>query len=173
MVQGRVQVYTGDGKGKTTAAAGLAARALGHGRRVLWVRLLKPAVLQAGELTSLSRLPGFELLDAGVGVIAGSAPAAEVAASVQRVFAAAQQRIAAGDLDLVVFDEINGAVRRAALSLADLLDFLDQRPSSLEIVLTGRNAHPQVLSRADLVTEMMAIKHPLAQGIAARRGIEY
>jgi cob(I)alamin adenosyltransferase len=173
MVQGRVQVYTGAGKGKTTAAAGLAARALGHGRRVLWVRLLKPAALPAGEISCLSRLPGFELLDAGIGVIAGSASAEEVAASVQRVFALARQRIARGGLDLVVFDEINGAVRRNALPLADLLDLLDQRPPSLELVLTGRAAHPAILSRADLVTEMVAIKHPLTQGIAARRGIEY
>ena len=173
MEQGRLQIYTGAGKGKTTAAAGLAARALGHGWRVLWVRLLKPAALQAGELTSLSHFSGFELLDAGIGVIAGSAPAEDVAASVQRVFAAARQRIASGDLDLVVFDEINGAARRGALPLAALLDLLDQRPPSLEIVLTGRDAHPQLLCRADLVTEMVAIKHPLAQGIAARRGIEY
>lgn len=173
MKQGRVQVYTGTGKGKTTAAAGLAARALGHGWRVLWVRLLKPAALQAGELTSLGRLPGFELLDAGVGVIAGSAAAEDVAASVQRVFAAARTRIAAGNLDLVIFDEINGAVRRGALPLAELLDLLDQRPAALEIVLTGRDAHPHVLNRAHLVTEMVALKHPLAQGIAARRGIEY
>lgn len=173
MKQGRVQVYTGAGKGKTTAAAGLAARALGQDWRVLWVRLLKPAALQAGELTSLSRLPGFELLDAGIGVIAGSAAAEDVAASVQRVFAVARARIATGNLDLVVFDEINGAVRRGALPLAELLDLLDQRPAALEIVLTGRDPHPQVLSRAHLVTEMVALKHPLAQGIAARRGIEY
>lgn len=173
MVQGRVQVYTGTGKGKTTAAAGLAARALGHGWRVLWVRLLKPATLQGGELTSLSRLPGFELLDAGIGVINGAAPVAEIAASVQRIFAVARQRIASGGLDLVIFDEINGAVRRNFLPLAEILDLLDQRPPTLEIVLTGRAAHPQVLLRADLVTEMAAIKHPLAQGIAARQGIEY
>jgi cob(I)alamin adenosyltransferase len=137
------------------------------------VRLLKPATLPAGELTSLGRLPGFELLDAGIGVIAGFASPEEVATSVQRVFALARQRILAGGLDLVVFDEINGAVRRNALALAELLDLLDQRPPSLEIVLTGRDAHPQILSRAQLVTEMVAIKHPLAQGIAARRGIEY
>lgn len=173
MGQGRLQVYTGGGKGKTTAAAGLAARALGHGRRLLWVRLLKPAALAAGELISLSHFPGFELLDAGIGVVDGSAPPERVAASVQRVFAAARARIAAGGIDLVVFDEINGAVRRNALSLAELLDLLDQRPLSLEIVLTGRHAHPEVLKRADLVTEMMAVKHPFAQGIAARPGIEY
>jgi cob(I)alamin adenosyltransferase len=173
MIQGCLQVYTGKGKGKTTAAAGLAARALGHGRRVLWVRLLKPATLQGGELTSLSRLPGFELLDAGIGVIAGTAPTEEVAASVQRVFAVARQRIAADAFHLVIFDEINGAVRRGVLPLVELLDLLDHRPPTLEIVLTGRDAHPQVLLRADLVTEMMAIKHPLAQGIAARAGIEY
>lgn len=172
-MEGRLQVYTGAGKGKTTAAAGLAARALGHGWRVLWVRLLKPATLQGCELTSLSRIPGFEFLDAGIGVIAGTSPTAEVAASVQRVFAVARQRIARGDFDLVIFDEINGAVRRGVLPLAALLDLLDQRPPTLEIVLTGRDAHPQVLLRADLVTEMAAIKHPLAQGIAARRGIEY
>lgn len=173
MVQGRLQVYTGTGKGKTTAAAGLAARALGHGRCVLWVRLLKPAALPGGELSSLNLLPGFECLDAGIGVIAGSTPAAEVSASVQRVFAAARQRIMAGTVDLVIFDEINGAVRRNALPLAALLDLLDHRPQGLEIVLTGRAAHEQVLDRADLVTEMVAIKHPLAQGIAARPGIEY
>jgi cob(I)alamin adenosyltransferase len=137
------------------------------------VRLLKPATLQAGELTSLSLLPGFEFLDAGIGAISGSASAEEVAASVQRVFAAARQRIASGGVDLVVFDEINGAVRRGALPLGALLDLLNQRPPAVEIVLTGRAAHPQVLERADLVTEMVAIKHPLAQGIAARQGIEY
>lgn len=173
MQQGRLQIYTGAGKGKTTAAAGLSARALGHDRRVLWVRLLKPAALQGGELASLRRFPGFELLDAGIGVITGSSPPEAVAASVQRVFAAARQRIASGAIDLVVFDEINGAVRREALALTELLDFLDHRPPAMEIVLTGRDAHPQILSRADLVTEMMAIKHPLTQGITARPGIEY
>jgi len=173
MDAGRLQVYTGQGKGKTTAAAGLAARALGHGWRVLWVRLLKPATLVAGEVTSLKHFPGFELLDAGVGVIANSASCEEVAASVQRAFAAARERIASGKIDLVVFDEINGAIRRGALALADLLDLLDHRPPGVEIVLTGRDAHPQVLSRADLVTEMLMIKHPLTQGISARQGIEY
>lgn len=173
MAQGRLQIYTGHGKGKTTAAAGLATRALGHGWRVLWVRMLKPAALPAGELASLSSLPGFELLDAGVGVIEGSATAEEVAASVERVFSAARQRILTGNIDLVIFDEINGAVKRGALQHTELLDFLDQRPSKLEIVLTGRYAHPEVVSRADLVTEMIAIKHPLQQGISARPGIEY
>lgn len=173
MVQGRLQIYTGDGKGKTTAAAGLAARALGHGRHVLWVRLLKAATLQAGELSSLRSISGFELLDAGIGVVHGSASTEEVAVSVQRVFAAARQRIATGGLDLVIFDEMNGAVRRGLLPLAELLDLLDQRPAELEVVLTGRGLHPQLLERADLVTEMAAIKHPLARGIAARPGIEY
>lgn len=173
MGQGRLHVYTGDGKGKTTAAVGLAARALGHGWRVLWVRLLKSASLQSGELTSLSRYPGFDFLDAGVGVIAGSASPEMVAVSVQQAFAAAREQITSGDIDLLVFDEINGAVQRGAVGLVDLLDLLDHRPQSLEVVLTGRNVHPQILSRADLVTEMVAIKHPLTQGITARQGIEY
>lgn len=173
MHQGRIQVYTGDGKGKTTAAAGLACRALGHGLRVLWVRLLKPATLPAGELTCLGRLPGFALLDAGLGVIDGGATPAAVAASVQQVVATARERIAAGSVDLLILDEINGAVQRGALPLSALLELLDTRPPGIEIVVTGRNAHPEVLARADLVTAMTAHKHPLRDGIRAREGIEY
>lgn len=170
---GRIQVYTGDGKGKTTAAAGLACRALGQGLRVLWVRMLKPATTPAKEVVILERLPGFAWLDAGIGVIDGQSDPAEVVASVHRVFNAAQEAIAAGRIDLAIFDEINGAVKRGALPLAELLDLLDQRPAGVELVLTGRAAHPEVLARADLVTAMTAIKHPLHEGIAARQGIDY
>lgn len=168
-----IQIYTGDGKGKTTAATGLALRALGHGQRVLLVRLLKPRVPESGELMILRQLPGIEILDAGVGVIDGTASVADVVVSVAQTFAAARVRIASGAIDLAIFDELNNAVHRGALPLIAVLELCDQRPAATELVFTGRHAPPELLERADLVTVMNAYKHPLQQGIPARPGIEY
>lgn len=171
--RGLLQIYTGDGKGKTTAAAGLACRALGSGLRVLWVRMLKPAALPAGELSCLATHPAFTLLDAGVGVIDGSATAESVEQSVAAVFAAACDIIRAGSCDLAVFDEINPALRRGALSRQRVLQLIAERPAGVEIICTGRHADSELIALADLVTVMHAEKHPLQQGIAARKGIDY
>ena len=168
-----IQIYTGDGKGKTTAATGLALRALGHGQRVLLVRLLKPRVPESGELVILRQLAGIEILDAGVGVIDGMASADSVATSVAQIFAAAQARIASGEIALAIFDEINNALHRGALPLAAVLELCEQCPDSTELVFTGRHAPLELLERADLVTVMNAYKHPVQQGIPARLGIEY
>lgn len=172
MRQGLLQVYTGDGKGKTTAAVGLAVRALGHGIPILWASFLKPAAPKLGELLFLDGKPGVEILAAGIGVFAG-ASREEVAASVRTTFARVRERLAADGPDLVFLDEINNAVHRGYLPLPHLLRFLDARPPEVEIILTGRNAPPEVLQRADLVTCMENVKHPLKAGIAARQGIEY
>lgn len=173
MAQGLIQIYTGDGKGKTTAAIGLAVRALGQGLRVLLVRLLKPAAPASGEIAFLQQVPGVEIITSGIGIIAGVPDSATMAANVQETFELARRRLAAGDIDLVIFDEINNAVHRGFLPLPELLAFLATRPPGLEIVLTGRHAAPEVLARADLVTRMENVRHPLAAGVAARRGIEY
>ncbi len=173
MEQGLLQIYTGDGKGKTTAAIGLAVRALGQGLRVLLVRLLKPAAPASGEIVLLASLPGMEILTSGIGIIEGVPEPAAVAANVQETFEHARRRLAFDDIDLVIFDEINNAVHRGFLPLPELLAFLATRPPRLEIVLTGRHAAPEVLAQADLVTRMENIRHPLAAGVAARRGIEY
>jgi len=171
--QGLIQVYTGPGKGKSTAATGLALRALGHGHRVLLVRFLKPVTPESGEITILRQLAGIEILDAGIGGLS-HAPAAElVAVSVQETFAAAFQRIAGGGIDLAIFDELNNALHRGELPLAAVLDLCATRPGGTELVFTGRHAPPELLERADLVTVMEAYRHPLQRGIPARQGIEY
>jgi cob(I)alamin adenosyltransferase len=171
--RGLVQVYTGEGKGKTTAAVGLAVRALGQGLRVLLVRLLKPAEPASGEVLFLQGARDLEILTSGVGIVGGGAAAEAVAASVGATFAEASRRIVAGAVDLAVLDEVNNAVHRGYLPLAELLSLLERRPSGVELVLTGRHAHPEVLARADLVTRMEKGRHPLDAGIAARAGIEY
>lgn len=171
--RGLVQVYTGDGKGKTSAAVGLATRALGQGLRVLLARFLKPAEPASGEVLLLQGLPGIEILTAGVGVIHGTSAPEEVAQSILATVAAVRERLASGAVDLVVLDEINNAVHRGDLPLAEVRSLLDARPATVEMVLTGRNAHPEIISRADLVTVMTAAKHPYRNGVAARCGIEF
>jgi len=170
---GLVQVYTGSGKGKTTAATGLAVRALGQGLKVLLVRFLKPAVPPSGELKILAQLAGLEIVTAGVGVV-NRRPAPEtVAASVAGTFAEARRRILAGAVDLAIFDEANNALGRGDLSLSDVLDLIEARPDHVELVFTGRHAPAELLERADLVTDMQAVRHPFAAGLPARKGIEY
>lgn len=173
MQQGLVQIYTGEGKGKTTAALGLTVRALGQGLRVLLVRLLKPVEPPSGEVLFLQGCAGLEILTSGLGILGTSPDRAAVAASIESTFAEARGKILAGACDLAVFDELNNALHRGYLPLAELLQLLDERPAGVEIVLTGRNAPAELLERADLVTRMEAVKHPYSQGIQARRGIEY
>lgn len=172
MQQALIQVYTGEGKGKTTAATGLAVRALGQGLRVLLVRFLKPAEPVSGEVALLQTLTGIDILTSGVGVIGRRPDRDEVVRSVTETFAAACAQIS-GHYDLVIFDEINNALHRGYLPLATFLEYLDHRPEGVELVLTGRNAPPEVIARADLVTRMEKVCHPFDQGIAARRGIEF
>jgi cob(I)alamin adenosyltransferase len=173
MQQGLIQVYTGEGKGKSTAAVGLLVRALGQGLKVLLVRFLKPAEPPSGEVAFLQTIAGVEILTSGIGVIGGQPDRETVARSVRETFAAAQRRIAAGGLDLVVLDEVNNAVHRGYLPLVEVLNWLDTRPAGVELVLTGRHAPVEILARAHLVTRMEKLKHPYDAGVPARRGIEY
>ncbi len=166
-----IHVYTGEGKGKTTAAVGLAVRALGHGLRVWLVRFLKPSEPPSGEVAFLQGTPGLEILTSGIGVVGGRADPQEVARSVRETFEQVRKR--AGDFDLVILDEINNAVHRGYLPLEEVLGFLDSRPEGVELVLTGRNAAPEVLERAHLVTCMEMLRHPFKGGVPARCGIEY
>lgn len=173
MEQGLIQVYTGEGKGKSTAATGLLVRALGQGLRVLWVRLLKSPEPASGEVLLLRGQANLEIIAAGLGVIGRQVDPVDLAADVTDTVERAWARLAAEPFDLVVFDELNGALHREALSLAAFLDWLENRPAGLEVVVTGRNAPDELLQRADLVTDMRNIKHPYAAGVPARRGIEY
>lgn len=173
MERGLVQVYTGEGKGKTTAATGLVVRCLGRGFRVLLVRFLKPAEPLSGEILFLQGVPNLEILTSGIGVVAGPFDPDAARETVAATFAEASRRILAGTVDLAVLDEVNNAVHRGFLPLAELLSLIEVKPAEVELVLTGRHADPAVLARADLVTRMEKVKHPLDAGIAARPGIEY
>lgn len=172
MRKGQLQIYTGNGKGKTTAATGLILRALGNGWRVLLVRFLKPASPPSGEVEMLRKLPGIDIIDARLGGISDAGDIAALTQDVALTLERAREGLAR-DYDMVVLDEFNGLFRKGYLDLATGLEFVRQRPDRTELVLTGRYAPDELLGLADLVSEICAQKHPFADGTGARQGIEY
>ena len=173
MEQAIIQVYTGPGKGKTTAAVGLIIRALGQGFKVLLVRFLKPYSPPGNELQILEKLKGLDVVTAGLGGIEARHRPAELAENVAATFAQILPMIYGGYYDLVVLDEFNVVLDKGYLPLAQGLKLLNERPAGIELVLTGRNAPEEVLQRADLVTVMEAHRHPFSAGLQARAGIDY
>ena len=169
--RGYVQVYTGDGKGKTTAALGLALRASGHSMRTYIGQFMKGQ--SYGELDALRghRLIAIEQYG-DVRCIRREEVTAEHVAQARRGLARAQEAMLSGEYDIVVLDEVNVAIWFGLLGVEDVLAFLDQRPGSVEVILTGRRAPPELVERADLVTEMRLVKHYYEQGVPARKGIE-
>ncbi|MBD3371977.1 MAG: cob(I)yrinic acid a,c-diamide adenosyltransferase [Candidatus Coatesbacteria bacterium] len=166
----RVHIYTGDGKGKTTAAFGLALRARGRDLRVAVVQFLKRG--DFGEVIAALRL-GIEVEQFGTGgFVDPTAPPEED----RRLAAAAWTRLVelcdTTKLDLLIADELLVAVDLGLVDLAAVCELIDSRPA-VELVLTGRNAHPELVRRADLVSEVLALKHYYDEGLPARRGIEY
>jgi len=172
--QGLIQVYTGDGKGKTTAALGLAFRALGRGLKVKIIQFMKPPD-SSGEHFLASELDGrLEIVAAGrKGFVFGREPDPEDVRLAGEGLRRASEFLAGGGVDLLILDEINVALELGLVELEAVLSLLDRRPPEVEIVLTGRGAPAEILDRADLVTEMKMLKHPFEQGIAAREGIEF
>jgi cob(I)alamin adenosyltransferase len=169
--RGYVQVYTGDGKGKTTAALGLAMRAAGAGLRVYFTQFCKGQ--DAAEHEALKRLPEITWGHSGSKSFILGSPTTEDLARASENLAALRQALVCGEYRVVIADELNVAVDLGLISLADALALLENRPEHVELVLTGRNAPPEIVQRADLVTEMLAVKHPYQEGVRARRGIEY
>jgi cob(I)alamin adenosyltransferase len=161
--KGLIQVYTGRGKGKTTAALGLALRAAGQDMKVCIIQFTK-GWPHYGELTSIEKLPNITLRRFGR------------ADDVERAHQAldhARQTLTSGDYDVVILDEINVALVYNLIGLGEVLALMESKPEKVELVLTGRDAHPEIVKRADLVTEMLDIKHPFNKGVEKRRGIEY
>jgi cob(I)alamin adenosyltransferase len=169
--KGYVQVYTGDGKGKTTAALGLALRASGHGLRTYVGQFMKGQ--RYGELEALRDNRHITLKQYGDvhHIRAGSAAADDVARA-RRGLELAREAMLSGQYDIVVLDEVNVSIWFGLLDTEDILAFLDQRPDQVEVVLTGRRAPQELIERADLVTEMRTVKHYYEQGVRARPGIE-
>ena len=179
--RGLTIVYTGDGKGKTTAALGCALRALGQGWRVLVLQFFKgdwPAPF--GELEMGKRLsPQLEVRHVGKGFVkymGDHKPFDEHLQAAREALAAARAAITSGAYDLIILDEIIYAIDYAEVRLVgleDVLGLIDAKPPHVHLILTGRNAPPALIDRADLVTEMREIKHPYQQGIQAQAGIDY
>lgn len=171
--KGLVQVYTGNGKGKTTAALGLALRLCGHGGNVAIVQFMK-GWEGYGEVVSLALLPHVRLERTGTADYVHKGQASEVDLSeAQRGIKQAAEWCSSGEFDLVILDEINVAVDYGLVEERQVLDILEGRPEWVEVVLTGRYAPESFIRIADLVTEMREVKHPYHAGLKAREGIEF
>ncbi|MBX5326287.1 MAG: cob(I)yrinic acid a,c-diamide adenosyltransferase [Candidatus Bathyarchaeia archaeon] len=171
--KGLVQVYTGDGKGKTSAAFGLALRAVGRGFKVYVIQFIKGG-FDYGELYSVKQLPNITLKAFGRGkFITETPPNQKDMQLAEEAFALAEKVVESGDYDFVVLDEINVALHLKLLELSKVIDLIKNKPDHVELVLTGRNAPREIIELADLVTEMKEIKHPYTKGTKPRKGIEF
>jgi cob(I)alamin adenosyltransferase len=169
--KGYVQLYTGDGKGKTTAALGLALRASGGGLRTYIGQFMKGQ--SYGELDAVRDHPLITIEQYGdVRCIHREDVTPEHIAQAHRGLERARGAMGSGEYDIVVLDEVNVAIWFGLLAVHEVLAFLDQRPEHVEVILTGRRAPLELIDRADLVTEMREIKHYYQQGVMAREGIE-
>jgi cob(I)alamin adenosyltransferase len=171
--RGCVQVYTGNCKGKTTAALGLAFRAVGRGLKVIMIQFMKGGGPYGEHLAAARLAPELTIIPTGrEGWINKDNPAQEDKRLAAEAFSLAREKLLSGEYDLVILDEINGAVGFGLIPVEDLLELIRLRPPLVELVLTGRNAHERVIAAADLVTEMREVKHYYQAGVAARIGIE-
>ena len=174
--KGLVIVYTGGGKGKTSAALGLVLRAVGYNHKVCMVQFVKGS-WHYGELDSAKRLaPEFELVTAGkgfVGIMDDKSPREEHIKAANDTLVISKEKIMSGKYSVVILDEINYALQLELLKLDDVLDVIKSKPAELDLVLTGNHATKEVIELADLVTEMKEIKHPFKSGIKAKKGIDF
>jgi cob(I)alamin adenosyltransferase len=188
--KGLVQIYTGDGKGKTTAALGLALRAAGQGNKVLIYQFLKPPSLNTGERTAISSLPSIKIeslaipWDIAKRPKGAKSPKGNESPNDPKSISAAQTAIhetlhllaksaSKREFDVLILDEIVYCLSQGLAKLEDIRKVIENRDKHVEIILTGRGATPELIALADLVTEMRSIKHPFDKDTAARRGIEF
>ncbi|MFQ5782338.1 MAG: cob(I)yrinic acid a,c-diamide adenosyltransferase [Nitrosopumilus sp.] len=173
---GLIIVYTGNGKGKTTAALGIALRAVGYKKKVCMIQFIKGS-WHYGEMDSSKRLePEFELITAGrgfVGIIDDKSPKEVHKKIAKEAVKISNEKIQSGKYDIVILDEINYAVNLELISVDDVLDIIKSRPQNMDLILTGNHAKDEVIEAADLVTEMREIKHPFQKGIKAKKGIDF
>jgi len=168
-----VQVYTGDGKGKTTAALGLAMRAAGHGLKVYIIQFMK-GWPNYGELKSLAGHPQITLRQFGrPEFVDPRKPESVDREMAQDALREARRVLTSGSYELVILDEVNVALKYGLIELKDILALIEEKPEHVELILTGRYAPSEVIERADLVTEMREVKHPYRAGIKGRKGIDY
>ncbi len=168
-----LEVYTGDGKGKTTAALGLALRATGHGWRVLVIQFMKGDP-KYGEIAAAKGVRNLTIVQTGLPTFVEKGnPSPEDLAEAQRGLTLAREALASRKYRMVILDEINVAVDYGLVKLDDALALIDACPENVELVFTGRGAKPAVIDRADLASEVKEIKHPYQKGIVNRLGIDH
>jgi cob(I)alamin adenosyltransferase len=171
--QGLVHVYTGDGKGKTTSALGLALRASGHGMRVYIVQFMKGRI-DYGEIKACQDNPNITIEQFGrPQFVDRDSPEPEDLDFAKQGMESAREVLSSGEYDIVILDEINVALDFKLIELDEVLEMIENKPAEVELVLTGRNAHPEVAKLANYVTEMLPIKHPYEKGQPGRKGIEF
>jgi cob(I)alamin adenosyltransferase len=171
--KGLVQIFTGDGKGKTSAAIGTVIRALGHGLKV-YIALFMKGDYPYGERKILAKLPGVTLKSFGSSqFIDPENIKPEEKQAAQEALAAARRAMLSGEYDLVVLDEVNIAVAFNLVEVEAVLRFIEEKPEGVELILTGRQADKELVKVADLVTECLKIKHPYDSGVEGREGFEY
>lgn len=169
---GLVQVYTGNGKGKTTASLGLAFRASGCGLKTIVVQFLKPSE-EYGEQIAARETGLFEIISLGLDHMGTDVPREEDIRLAKEALSRLSEILSSGEYDLVIADEINVAMSWELLAPSEVIEVLEKRAPNTEVVLTGRGAPEEIKDYADLVTEMKLIKHPFDRGVGARRGIEF
>ncbi|UCH43838.1 MAG: cob(I)yrinic acid a,c-diamide adenosyltransferase [Dehalococcoidales bacterium] len=173
MGKGFVQVFTGDGKGKTSAALGIVMRALGHGLRV-YIAFFMKGDYPYGECNILASLPNVQFFSFGSTEFVDPAnikPDDRERAG--QALASSRQAVLSGDYDLVVLDEVNVAADWKLVDLDELVRLIKDKPANVDLILTGRHADARLIQMADLVTECLKIKHPYDEGVVARKGIDY
>lgn len=171
--KGLTHVYTGNGKGKTSAAFGLALRAIGRGLTVYVIQFIKGG-FDYGELHIVKCLPNLKLKAFGRGkFITQMPPENEDFKLAGEALQLAQEVVKSGETDIIILDEVNVALNLGLIKVEEVVSLIKSKPTHVELVLTGRNAPPEIITIADLVTEMKEIKHPYTRGETPRKGIEY
>ena len=169
-------VYTGKGKGKTTAALGIVLRAIGYEKKICMIQFIKGS-WHYGEMDSSKRLePEFEMVAVGkgfVGIIDDKSPKEDHKKIAQEAIKISNEKIQSGNYNIVILDEINYAVNLGLISVDDVLTLIKSKPKELDLILTGNYAKDEIIDVADLVTEMREIKHPFQRGIKAKKGIDF
>ena len=173
---GLVIVYTGNGKGKTTAALGMALRAVGYNHKICLIQFIKGS-WPYGEMTSIKRLePEVEFIVAGkgfVGIIDDKSPKEEHIKVAKEALKIAKEKIQSAKYDIVILDELNYAINLGLIPVNDVIQIIKSKPEKLNLVITGNHAKPEIIELADLVTEMKEVKHPFKSGIKAKKGIDF
>ena len=172
MKKGYIHVYTGPSKGKTTSALGLGLRAAGAGLKVHMVQFMKGR--RYSELESIEKIPGFTFSQHGRDEFVNKEKPEQIDIDMaQEGFNFAKKIMKEDKYDMIILDEINVAVDYNLIDLHDVMKLIEDKPEKLELVLTGRYAHPEIVRVADYVSEMLEIKHPYQQGVEARKGVDF